>query len=382
MTTIDITTTDGDVLLVLGETRLRVSSVILSSASPVFRTMLGPNFSEGQGNRSAENPKEIPLEDDDVATTTRFCRLLHHQNELPETSHGQKPLELRAAAKELYDLAVLADKYNAVQSIRMAGAYLLSELGANSRPEAMPMEVLLYLITTAFIMEDPRHFILFTRRLVMDHADNYSTIAQHPALAWLPSLFLRKFTICQKLTLVELLTTISVLIEEQRKTAWLSLQSDLAELATVNCLYPLFGSVCGESGTDYNIFATLIAKMPRNGVQGPVSWPASNCPLRFVLKGIYNWGSDIHIRVPLGCGHGPSHGDDEKYEVKSAGLKDLCVRINKTALGLCLVCLQANAGNETPTKCSHQQLLERWVENDPFLGGVNDEGFRYTVTPQ
>lgn len=195
MTTIDIATTDGDILLMLGETRLRVSSVILSSASPVFRTMLGPNFSEGQGDRSAENPKEIPLEDDDVATTTRFCRLLHHQNELPKKSHGQKPLELRAAAKELYDLAVLADKYNAVQSIRMAGAYLLSELGANSRAEAMPMEALLYLITTAFILEDSRHFILFTRRLVMDHAGNYSTIARHPALAWLPSLFLRKFTI-------------------------------------------------------------------------------------------------------------------------------------------------------------------------------------------
>jgi hypothetical protein len=157
--------------------------------------MLGPNFSEGQGDRSAENPKEITLEDDDVATTTRLCRLLHHQNDLPETSHGQSPLELRAAAKELYDLAVLADKYDAAQSIRMAGAYLLFQLGTASKPEDMPMEALLCLITTAFIMEDHRHFTLFTRRLVMDHADNYSTIAWHLALAWLPSLFLRKFTI-------------------------------------------------------------------------------------------------------------------------------------------------------------------------------------------
>jgi len=46
MSTVDIATADGDILLVLGETRLRVSSVILSSASPVFKAMLGPNFSE------------------------------------------------------------------------------------------------------------------------------------------------------------------------------------------------------------------------------------------------------------------------------------------------------------------------------------------------
>lgn len=154
--------------------------------------MLGPNFSEGQGDRSAENPKEIPLEDDDVATTARLCRLLHHQNDLPETSHDQESL---AAAKDLYDLIVLADKYNALQSIRMAGAYLLFELGATSKAEDMPTEALLYLIATAFIMVDSRHFTLFTRWLVMDHADNYSTIARHPALGWLPSLFLRKLTI-------------------------------------------------------------------------------------------------------------------------------------------------------------------------------------------
>jgi hypothetical protein len=176
---------------------------------------------------------------------------------------------------------------------------------------------------------------------------------------------------------VELLITLLVLIEEQRKTVWLFLQTELAELATVKCLYPLFSGVCGESGTDYNIFAALVTKMPKKGLQGPVSWPASDCPLRFILKEVYNCSSGVQMRVSLGCGHCPSHGDDDKSEVNSARLKDLCGRINKTALGLCLACLQANAGNETPAKCLHQQLLERWVENDPFLGGVNGERFRY-----
>ena len=162
---------------------------------------------------------------------------------------------------------------------------------------------------------------------------------------------------------MESLTTFPVLVEEQRKTAWLSLQNELASLATVKCQYLRFKRVCGQSGTDYNIFGTLMSKMPKDGPQGPVSWPASNYPLRFILKGIYNCGSGVHFQVSLDCGH----RDDPKVEVNSASLKTLCGRVNKTALGLCLACLQTNAEDETPTKCPHQQLLERWVENDPFV---------------
>lgn len=122
--------------------------------------------------------------DDYLTTMTRLCRLLHHQHYLPETSNGQKSLDSRA--EELYDLAVLADKYGAAESIRMPGAYLLFDLGASSKPQHIPVGALLYPITTALIMNYHRHFTIFTRRLVMDHVGNYSTIAGHPALAMLP----------------------------------------------------------------------------------------------------------------------------------------------------------------------------------------------------
>jgi hypothetical protein len=38
----------GDVVLKLGEISLRVSSKVLSIASPVFRAMFGPHFQEGE----------------------------------------------------------------------------------------------------------------------------------------------------------------------------------------------------------------------------------------------------------------------------------------------------------------------------------------------
>jgi hypothetical protein len=132
MTTIDITTTDGDILLVLGETRLRVSSVILSSASPVLKTMLGPNFLEGQGDRSAQDPKEIPLSDDDVAAMVRLCRLLHHQDDMPATPHDK--MSLAAYAEELLALTELADKYSCMGSIRLAGGYMLFNSAAVAGP--------------------------------------------------------------------------------------------------------------------------------------------------------------------------------------------------------------------------------------------------------
>jgi hypothetical protein len=213
MAIVDIATTDGDILLILGETRLRVSSVILSSASPVFKVMLGPNFSEGQGDRSARSPKEITLEDDDLDTMTRLCRLLHHQRDLPATPHDGIPLD--TCAKGLFDLAVLADKYGATESIQMAGGYLLFQL-ASLKPKDIPISALVFLIAAAFMMEDHRHFALFTRRLVMDHVDNYSTVAHHPALAMLPILFLRQYALKLGLSLV---MTTDLECSDHRRTA-------------------------------------------------------------------------------------------------------------------------------------------------------------------
>jgi hypothetical protein len=193
-TTVDIATADGDILLVLGETRLRVSSVILSSASPVFKTMFRPNFKEGQGDRSAQDPKEVAMVDDDLAAMTTLCRLLHHQRSLPEDLHDQGSLEPHA--RELLKLAVLADKYDCTGSIQMAVGYLFFDLAASSKPGEMPMAALLYLTAASFVMEDRRHFALFTRRLMMDHTSDYILVAHHPAVAILPGLFLRKSANC------------------------------------------------------------------------------------------------------------------------------------------------------------------------------------------
>lgn len=194
MATIDITTTDGDILLVIGETRLRVSSVILSSASPVFKAMLGPKFLEGQGDRSAQDPKEIALYDDDVAAMVRLCRLLHHQEDMPTAP--QDKASLAAGAEQLLALTILADKYGCIGSIRPSGGYML--FNAASMPICLDttMQTYLCLIAAAYMLEDSRHFALFTRRMVLDTPRPCSIVAYCTHLTVLPNALLRKCYYC------------------------------------------------------------------------------------------------------------------------------------------------------------------------------------------
>lgn len=191
MVNIDIAA-EGDVLFVLQQTRLRVSSVILSSASPVFKAMFGPNFAEGQGERTAGDPREVPLYDDDLDAMTRLCRILRHQDETedtPLTSIG--PVE--SCLDGVYTLTVASDKYGCTESIKVVVKYLLSELASTSISLLVSPMALLILSAVAYKIKDCRHFALFTRRLVLDVSYNYSSLAGQPGLEALPSMFLCKF---------------------------------------------------------------------------------------------------------------------------------------------------------------------------------------------
>ena len=67
---------EGDVILVLGDVGLQVSSKVLSVASPVFKAMFGPHFAEGQGQASSMKPRRIKLHDDDVEAMKVLCKYI------------------------------------------------------------------------------------------------------------------------------------------------------------------------------------------------------------------------------------------------------------------------------------------------------------------
>lgn len=60
--------------------RLRVCSKIVSNASPVFKSMLAPRFSEGV-QLQAHGSIEISLVDDDAKALKTTCQIVHHDND-------------------------------------------------------------------------------------------------------------------------------------------------------------------------------------------------------------------------------------------------------------------------------------------------------------
>lgn len=84
--------------------------MILRHASPVFRAMLGPHFSEGSTLASSESV-EIPLPDDDPDAMEVICYVLHMRND-------DAPSEL--AGGDLIYLAGLCDKYDLFVAMRPA----------------------------------------------------------------------------------------------------------------------------------------------------------------------------------------------------------------------------------------------------------------------
>lgn len=86
---------------------LKVSSQVMSRASPVFQAMFNPRFT-GVADFSSTDPLEIHLEDDDCQATVWLCFGLHLQD-LPE---GRMPLAL------LKRLAILVDKYDCARAMQ------------------------------------------------------------------------------------------------------------------------------------------------------------------------------------------------------------------------------------------------------------------------
>lgn len=86
---------------------LRVSSKVLSLASPVFTAMFGSRFMT-DGGLSVVDPPEIPLPDDDLEAITLLCFALH--------CHGLSDIAVPATL--LQGLAIICDRYDCAVAIQ------------------------------------------------------------------------------------------------------------------------------------------------------------------------------------------------------------------------------------------------------------------------
>ena len=149
----------GDTILVVGkkETRLRVHSLCMRTASTVFDAMFGPHFFEGQSSDGVL-PKETPMPDDDAKALITICNVIHHRNDmLPDVLQPT----------ELADVALAADKYDCVLALKYA---MNQWLDFNER---ITFASLGNLLIAAYVFDNSNAFQRVTERLITGFSHSY-----------------------------------------------------------------------------------------------------------------------------------------------------------------------------------------------------------------
>ncbi|KAH6972716.1 hypothetical protein BKA56DRAFT_526386 [Ilyonectria sp. MPI-CAGE-AT-0026] len=153
---------DGDIVLVVGqqETRLRVHSQCLRSASKVFSAMFGPHWNEGQ-EMSSQCPREVFLVEDNPDAMYVICSILHHCNtNVPEA----------LVAEEVLQIAIAADKYDLSVALKFARAQWLKPRGDED------VVNMAYLMAAAFLFDDTDAVAARSLDLVTRYEETYLTL--------------------------------------------------------------------------------------------------------------------------------------------------------------------------------------------------------------
>ena len=156
---------DGDVMLELSNITLRVSSKVLSLASPVFKAMLGPNFSEGIPTETGL--RTIKLPDDNSALVHYLCCILHHRYNY---------LEVDVDISLFQGLTLLTDKYDCVKAVQHWGINCLRKLLKEGKCHNFHLgdhPQYSRLLVPAVVFDDPEIFQEVTRLMILEFSKFY-----------------------------------------------------------------------------------------------------------------------------------------------------------------------------------------------------------------
>ena len=157
---------EGDVILVVGneKQKMRVSSVILSMASPVFKALLGPHFREGQEPRSSSSPVEVPLSDDESESMRDILDILHFRSGRMTALYMDS--ETRSAGY-LLRFAVTADKYDLAEPVRGHAKSMLQEwLAEYANCYLDDQQLFISIIIAAYVLDQESAFSSATHAFV------------------------------------------------------------------------------------------------------------------------------------------------------------------------------------------------------------------------
>ncbi|KAK5692454.1 hypothetical protein LTR97_010763 [Elasticomyces elasticus] len=189
---------DGDIILAIkGSLELRVSSLVLSMVSPVFKTMLGPHFAEGQALRhqSAGVLHILTLPDDDAQLMKVLCLISYHQADAVTVSS--------VPAKFIIELATLADKYDCLSILK----YPVTSWAAAIDPESLDAATRCACAEAAFKLDDAQLFGRCTKALVLD-GDSWSPAGRATSCRVSIADAVRKTETCAEYNVVRLIDNV------------------------------------------------------------------------------------------------------------------------------------------------------------------------------
>ena len=123
----------GDIVLILKDAKLRVSSETLAHASPVFKAMLRPGFREGDLLQAGSTePVSIDLSEDNSHAMMTICSILHKKAKKVKISNV---IQLEA-------IAMMADKYDFGEALSSWGKKCVTNLLRLKKGEAQDKRLL------------------------------------------------------------------------------------------------------------------------------------------------------------------------------------------------------------------------------------------------
>ncbi|KAL4963466.1 BTB/POZ domain-containing protein [Aspergillus stella-maris] len=155
----EIIDADGDAIIDCSGVTFRVWTLALSLASPVFRAMFKPRFSEGLAVRDASDKTKtavISLPDDDPEAFRIFCNIAHHKLALVPTQLDAKRISL---------IAQFIDKYNCTEAIGPLAEKWIENLGVHDEAPKSP-EDLWSAMLLAYAFEDRSSFTRYSIKLL------------------------------------------------------------------------------------------------------------------------------------------------------------------------------------------------------------------------
>lgn len=283
-----------------------------------------------------------------IISVSRLLSLLHRRPDplgyvrLVDTRDEDLKDVMAQNTESLLNLAILTDKYECHESLNSISETLLSDFAFSSARDAIDFSQAVQVAAAAYLLQQPRYFRLFTKRLVTDHTQAFATVKLPPQIP--PD---QRFLITTELEKQssESYTHISERIQ--------TFPNDICGTNGSSCVYP--------SPTD-----PLFIRRITNCILTPddAAWPTTRSEgvtLRHLLHGLYHLE---RLQRVLWCTR------DRVRTYGSVGPEEfvrICARVDSLFLpGVCLVCTRE--GRECD--CLSEMATVRWVLQDPHLFGA------------